>query len=256
MNKTREILSTTSGTEGALKKVTVVLLAIMLAVSFSPLGALPSYAESDYSALSTEPSDGLTTQPAQQRTTDVSADSMHAVSNASADDVVPAAEEPVSGEDTPLAESPAEDSIEDEDNPLALVPSPGYWSLVDVLAAIVSTIAALLLFAGAMRGEHENDREQERERALERRRNREEERKKRMPLSMLVIGIAVAVASVIAVLITQEFTYEMALFDAWSSLFIAGTVVNLVLVIVEWRRSHGHDDGSGANPASAAPAAA
>jgi len=169
-------------------------------------------------------------------------------SEESAGPAPPASEEILSDEAGPSTRSAEECSIHDEDNPLALVQSPGYWSLVDVLATIFSTAAALLLFARAMKGEWDCERERERERR--KKRDREKERKYRTPLLLLVVGIAVAVASVIAVFVTQDFSYQMALFDAWSSLFFTGALVNVLLIAAEWRRSRDRDGGFGTEVAS------
>jgi len=72
MNKVKAALNTTVGTESTLKKIMIVLLAIMLVVNMSPLGAFPSYAETNQltggtsSSLEPDSSNGLTpVQPSQ-----------------------------------------------------------------------------------------------------------------------------------------------------------------------------------------------
>lgn len=136
------------------------------------------------------------------------------------------------------SEAPQEEVVEDHENPLALIPTPGYWSLVDVLAASGAALIAMGLAVNIIRRRDDD--------AVE------DEQDTRRTRFLVPASLAVATVSLLGVLITQDFTEQLALFDTWTPLFTTCLVANVAFVLVDRRCNASNDDQGGSAPAHAA----
>ena len=127
--------------------------------------------------------------------------------------------------------------IEDDDNAL-VSGSLGSWSLFDLICTVIAVLlSAVMLIRMIGRNRKENDDD---ETCYAEEENNEIEIKRRRALRLT--SLVPAIGSTVLLLLTQDFTQPMAIFDAWSLVFAIIALINIVLIIVSCKREE--DDNS------------
>ncbi len=126
--------------------------------------------------------------------------------------------------------------IEDEPTPLGTIELGGNgraWSLFDLLCTVLTTVAALIYLFNRRKKEDEEANESDDE---------EQEKNRRRKFGKL-IGAILSVVSIVLLIITQDFTAPMAIFDKYS-LWFALIVVSQTLQIFVTNKEKKEDEES------------
>ncbi len=159
-------------------------------------------------------------------------------------------------------EEPVLRQIEEIEVPLAALPSSyGYWALLNLLAAISTVFAALLLIAGIFRRRDEDDEEEndsrnvqegstrkqikaaemtEEQETDEERKEEQAERQKRL---FRILSLVPAIASVVIFIRTEDLSNSMRLIDGWTILMMIFLLALQLILAILCRKKCGAEDG-------------
>ena len=194
---------------------------------------------------------------------------------------MPPAAEVVPDEVNPLDDGTPEETIEDDDNALTKGQPDGNWSLFDLLATILATVLGIVMVIGLLGKRRNDDEEEDEEQAnseamaaeqanvkamaaeaegadAEEAEEEEDEATLKRHTIMRAIGVVIAIASIVLLLVTQDFTKPMTIFDVWSIVFAIMGIANIVLTILSRKKQKDSDDEDGEEQQTteAAPATA
>lgn len=159
-------------------------------------------------------------------------------------------------------------TIADDGNPLS--GALGSWSLFDLICTILTALICLLLLIFGLGRTKKNEEDDEPTRSQSgayayaggaqqagQPEDQDEQTKIKRRRVLRVLSLIPAIAAIILLLITQDFTQPMAIFDKWSIVFLIIVIIQVILAIASHRKKdEDEDDDEQASSGSTAPATA
>ena len=136
--------------------------------------------------------------------------------------------------------TPRAETIDDDGNALASGEINTTWSLFDLIATIATALLAIIMLVGVF-GRREDEREYGETYNQDTRRR-----------GLRIASLVPAIVAIVAMILTQDFSGQMAVFDIWSVLFAIVAIVQIVIMILSRKNKENIDDSTnGAAPAMA-----